>query len=370
MSNWGKILRADKLFENQNFERAKKLYLELSKSSKDIFERIDYREKARDAENFKKVLEKALPGEAVFPTVNNEDDGFIYTLKIETSDDTKNKSRLQTGFDNIKSFVTTFINSQFEAYNKNITVFNFGLDNAVIKIKNVLNDNSKDLEVNIWGDSYSLSAAVALMSYIIDEPVSKDFAFSGALEFKNGEIYIREVEKTDEKEAILREERPELQKFFTAKNINTFSELIIELFGEDYLEKLKNSIINTSSINKIYYSYREIETYIGNKIITATLLKFQHEKIPADNLKQLNAFFAAINFSRINNGVIIDGLYPLIGIGMLAQRFVNKINKFVALRSTQTSVPDNLSDKFSNVGIIIYKGKSYSEAEIGDEVYY
>ena len=313
---------------------------------------------------------KLNPGEAIFPTIKDNHDGYAYTLKLTRNNETLAKNL--GNFDNIVELVTQYLNSYFEKNNIPILIFDLKLSEHSIGVKKIISANSHNQKIeNIYGNSFELAAAVALISYLINEPVSSDFAFSGALEFRNDEIYIKEVGELEEKEKILREEYPNLKKFYSAKNTETFTKLINEVFGDGFNDKIKEAVLNNDSIQIIRYSIEnDAEIYLNNKRTNATILKFSHGNISEYKLKQLYHFLSRIDINKINKAVIIDGLYPVFAMGMLAPLFNNKINKFLAVRYPHASVPDKLKKEFNFFAIIIYKSKSYTQAEIGDVIYF
>lgn len=372
MSDEDKISLAETLFSNQNFQRAGKLFKDLANSEDNGVLKIELLEKAKYSKTFKKDFLNSSPGEAIFPTIRNDNKGYVYTLKIEKKLRDSFDNRIQKEFEIIKDNVEEFINNQFKVHNKKITVFDFGIKNITIKIKNVLNSSSISLENNIWGNSYSLSAAVALVSYLINESISTDYAFSGSLEFRDDEIYIKKVEDLSEKEKILREEYSNLKKFYSSRNVKTFSELLIEIFGENYLDEILKMAAFKSKAEFIKMNIKENGEVVIRGVKTKTIIfEFVHSNnVPANKLTELYKFFSTLDFSKYSEPIIIDGLKPNFATGMLSQMFVNKVNKFVALKYTQSPVPEKFKKNFANVGVIIYKGKGYHEVKIGELVYY
>lgn len=368
-------MRENKNFQIGNFNKAKKEFeSRLSNNNLSIKDTLHITKQIESAKNYYEKLIPQNPGETYFPVIDNENsDDRVFTLRV-----VKSKNGLDTEIDfyksweYVKNLIAGFLHRKLNASDILSAVLDWKFERIGIEIVKPYNDFNLAVS-EISGNSMQLAMGVAFVSFLLNEKIPQNYAFSGSLSENSGGLSIEEVESIERKQKIISEEKPEVTEFITFNNFNDFEKLIIEIFGNDYLEKIIENLKNNIPVSGIPVVSIEIirntRVYLssqGNET-NATIYRFNDINFPSNKLTVLNEFFEKLGRLTSDNIIILDNLRPNFATGMIMPKFINKISGFVALNYPPL---ESKVVGFEKSAIVIYKSRANKDVRVGEIIYY
>ncbi len=368
-------MRENRNFQIGNFNKVKKeLEARLSVKSLSIKDKLHLTKQIDLVNNYYQKLIPQNPGETYFPVIDNENgNDRVFTLRV-----VKRKNELDTEIDfyksweYVKNLIAGFLDRKLNASDILASVLDWKFEEIGIEIVKPYDDFNPEVS-EISGNSMQLAMGVAFVSFLLNEKIPSNYAFSGSLSENSGGLSIEEVESIERKGKIISEEKSEVTEFITFNKFNDFEKLIIEIFGNDYLAKIIENLKNNIPVSGLPVVSIEIirntRVYLssqGNET-NATIYRFNNINFPSNKLTILNEFFEKLGRLTSDNIIILDNLRPNFATGMIMPKFLNKISGFVALNYP------HLESKvvgFGKSAIVIYKSRANTDVRVGEIIYY
>lgn len=333
---------ADSLKIEGNYNQAIKVYKELISLNNGLREKANLNFKIETAINYYNSITNISIGEAFFPVVNKANsNGIVLTGKVSLSQESNLSEEINERWKKIKVITANFLDKYLFEKIKTVMVLDWEIDKYLFIIKQIPN-SSLDINKVVSGGSIELTMFISLISFILNQKIGNNFAFSGEV---NSDFSVSYVDGIIEKTKVIDIERPMVKKFFIPPNTNSnwafqeevdsLEKIVTEVFPEfnkilkdkqNELGKrrliLKMSKVNNDKYNSIDYAdfnfgdRNNIEEEEGEKVYS-----FLHNNID--------------KFKGCHNGLIISGLTISYSAPMLVAPLYNHTPKFLAIRYTQ-----------------------------------
>jgi len=276
-------------------------------------------------------VKKILPDFTEFPSykINNGEVGKTYLLLANNSDGGCHFLKVSTSEvgSKIPGHIINCIDSLVNKYKLPDLFFN---KNVIDRLRFNLVDYRDNLlkDIEIRGNSFELSLAVSLFSYIAQITIPGDVAFTGTVTELDGKISL--VNGTKMKIDALKEEYPEVKKVFLPEQLAVISN------GKDVL------ILNATTVEQVLLdvfpqiSENNLNEYLGklcfeknqiqiNAEKTAQLLSFTHEQgLSYGLISQIKNIVPHLDLDS-NKILLVDNLRA----GWLLAAFVAEIKNIV-----------------------------------------
>ncbi len=371
-----------KLKDSGNFNKALKLLKVLKENSKDLEERVSFRNQYEKMEKFREEYYSLDIGEAYFPVYDTAKQiGAIRVIQVEKKND-ENTALPGEIINCIKLFLDIYIKQNIIR----LKIFDYTLNGLGFKIKEMIgNEQNRDVD----GQSHELALLLAVLSYLFDVKVSENFVFSARVKEGRDSVKLNSVNYLEEKYLAIKEELGPNVIFVVPGSCSMKDENIHCLEKvEDVVNKvfplLSGNILDRKNKfeDKIYLheprktsivSIQKDEAGLADVKDTdkeVWVLKFEHaEKLRAQTLPGIYDFFKGISEIIINcPTAIIDGLRPnyLVPLLLCQKEVTGHVKEFIAVLNTPWS---NIADTHTAVVVKTNSGGRSGYKE-GDLVYY
>lgn len=373
---------AARLMQIGNFRSAGNLYKELCENSVSAEDKIYYENKRLNALEMAEQSDNLNIGEAFFPVVDQaENIGSVYKINIEESGKHSMNKSLINNFKYVEKLVVKFLDELLLNEIKTIHVFDWGLQSLSFSIEPA----SKEFDEQIVGESLQLAFALALVSYIIKQPIPNTFAFSGKL-IDNTEISIGSVKGIAIKTEAIITDKPKIKSFlipFSNTDIKKGIVVGTNTLKETVLKVFPNLVSCLKELQYKSLGNRKIHLKIINRIKTidseCSYAYFHHTNLALDDSLKVYDFLSNISqliSDKSSNGIIISGLRITYAVPMLISLIANHIKNYVAIRYTQVNFENDVYPKLSGelkpdgCSIVVRTTQTNATRKVGDHILY
>lgn len=373
--------KADDLLRYGRYHAARDLFNQLLTQATSEADKAHFKGEIDACDLYIKENSRVDIGEACFP-VYFEPIGAAIPLTVIISKNISDNTPqyLSDVFDSVKPLLSEYLDQYILKNVANVLVFDWGLDEYSISIKNFPNhDNKYDEIVNgLDGKSIMLAIFVAALSAIVKTPVPIIFAFSASLEKIERKILLKSIgrQTVDDKVAAILNERPWVTTIIlpheneynhsNVSPVSTVEEVVNIVFPElpSILNEKKAELGRDNDSSIRLTTYDKVEAFDGQHHY---YLKFEHGMIALENIAKIIRYFEKLPKKFVNqkDGVIIDGLMMNIMTPLLLlQRSVfNHVSNFIAIRYTGSGSD---RDKKEGVAIVVRTSNTNATRKLGE----